>query len=300
MKMKQINIDYDSTLVDYNNDMFKDINRHLKDNEMIVEIGKLPFHKNKHEIKQYISLKGEEGQKTIDMFFNRLNKYFGLENNEINLNNMSRRWQKIKKYATETTETTNLERLINEYMQENKVYKEITIENIGANEELINEYYKNEPMGYYKRINYFPGAIEFLKILKKSGYKINILTSYMSEDQIKYKDAHILNNIKDLIDEVKHTRQKVKYTKGYSLIDDSLKTILEYCKNNDSIGYLFNYKNQNNKEKKGNIKYSEEELEEANKLENFKYVSDYSEILSILNISTPLKRSDNTVSRLKN
>jgi len=286
--MKKINIDYDSTLVDYDNYMFKDINKYLKDNETIVQIGKLPFHKNKHEIKQYISLKGEEGKKTIDIFFNRLNDYFGLENNKININNMSRRWQKIKKYTAETIETTNLERLINEYMQENKVYKEITIENISANEELINEYYKNDPMGYYKRIKYFPGAIEFLKVLKKNGYKINILTSYMSDDQIKYKDAHISNNIEDLINEVKHTRQKVKYTEGYSLIDDNIKTIFEYCKNNDNNGYLMDFNKRQIKT------YTSENKEEIKKLPNCIYVDNFNDILKNLHISERIQTEQKT------
>ena len=282
---KKIFIDYDSTLCDYSDYLFKEINDKYKSNEEYVQMNEEKFHKNKNVIKKYISLKGKEAEVMISSLFERINIAFELEPGKINLDNMGRYWKKVIQYHSDNKEIDNLINLINEYFENNKIYKEVSLENITSVPEEIKDFYDNfSNMGYYKDMKFFKGAIDFLKTLKKEGFEIIIITASMSPEQKEYKTEHMNKYISEYISEIIHTKKKYEHSVGYPMVDDKFSTIVKHCELSDTKGYLLNFESNQNKGADNSFSYTMEEVEEAEKAENFEYVTGYEDILKSLGI----------------
>jgi actin-related protein len=141
---------------------------------------------------------------------------------------------------------------------------------------------------YYENVENFENHREFLINLKQisENIELKILTSNISYRQEEGKQKHIEeNDFGELINEVLHlTRGKTKTKKhevstdGH-LIDDDIRHITEHCKNNEGLGILINLNNQ--------FTYPEEQLNELRKLDNFRYVTSYNEIISLITKQQP-------------
>lgn len=142
----------------------------------------------------------------------------------------------------------------------------------------------------YSKIEFFEGAIDFLKVLKRSGYEIKVVTSSMGGQKAP-KMEHIEKHIIELIDEVIPARKKFKYTKDSIFIDDNLGHVGAHVENHtDDIGILFNFNNiQTN---------DTEKLSEYGDNDNFYIMNDFQSILNHLNIKIKIN-SKNTFTKKK-
>lgn len=100
----------------------------------------------------------------------------------------------------------------------------------------------------YATVKPFEGSHEFIEMLLLNGINVRICTS-TSKGTHKFKDEHILNNFKGLIEydniiHVDNTCLKWQYTKDGILIDDFILPILNHVFSNRMPGIVFNYNNQ--------------------------------------------------------
>lgn len=239
---KNIFFDFDDTILEFDNYLWNDINSYFIKEEIYFEISKGNFHKSKDLINRFVSLNYEKNSVFIDNFFKELNSYFNLELNDINIDNMSRRWQKIRKYFSENNDIEDkLVSYINNCFIDNKVFKKVDLNSIKYMEEELRSFYKNE-YGYYKNGKFVNGSIECLKILKENGFKISIVTSSMSKEQEIWKENFIKKHLNGLYTEIIHTNNKYKYSKNGILIDDKEKHVIKHIENNNLPGILFRNK----------------------------------------------------------
>lgn len=109
----------------------------------------------------------------------------------------------------------------------------------------------------YEKVIFFDGAIEFLKKLKKDGYKIKIITTNASSDQKKYKKIHIeqhLSNIIDTENDIIMSNKKQIHTVNSIFIDDKVKNVLAHTQNinNNKPGIVCNFEDKLFSEKEMN------------------------------------------------
>lgn len=162
----------------------------------------------------------------------------------------------------------------------------LTIENLDLPEnkkiydDFMNDFYKGKIKidfeKIYNNITLFQGVMEFFNYLKNNGFEIVFVTSSM-KGQKEPKVNHIQKYFNDYVSEIIHARKKFTYTGEGHFIDDSIKHIEEHCKNNKTLGILFNF---NNMHSLNMVKVKE--LEET--YCNFKFVSSFEDLINVFEL----------------
>jgi phosphoglycolate phosphatase-like HAD superfamily hydrolase len=238
--MKKIYLDYDGVLANFSNDMFLDINKYFKDNEIINELPMEKIHLYKHILFTFIN-DNKANQTAINNLFNKINEYFNLEENDINIDNMSRRHQKITKFFKENPDVlNNFTSIVNEYFIKNNITKEVHVDNLSKMNTEIKDFYTND-IGYYGNSNLFKNVVSFLKTLRENGYHITILTANMDEEQKDFKQTHIEKFLIEYVDDIIHTRQKYKYSHDGVFVDDKPSNVKKHIEKNDTEAFILNH-----------------------------------------------------------
>jgi len=238
--MKKIYLDYDGVLANFSNDMFIDINKSFKDNNTLNELPNEKIHLYKHIFNTFIA-QSKANVITLNNLFNQINQYFELESNDININNMNKRHQKMSKFFKENPDVlNNFVNIVNESFAKHNVVKKVTVDNMAKMNTEIKEFYTGN-IGYYGNVELFKGVIDLLKTLKNNGYEIIILTANMDEEQKMFKQVHIETYLSKYVDSIIHARQKYKYSHDGVFVDDKPSNVKKHIEKNKTEALILNH-----------------------------------------------------------
>lgn len=96
--------------------------------------------------------------------------------------------------------------------------------------------------GIYNVITPLPGSQPFVNYLA-NHFKVNIITHTHSNQDPKEKELWIDKHFGSSIAKVIHAHEKFHYTAGSILVDDCPRHVYDHIRTNNSIGVLFNHRN---------------------------------------------------------